>query len=102
MRKMLAMTEPKDASFDVEANLLSVKFDLSPLEARFLRVLLARPGASKDDFPEVIFAIRQLVYTLRKKVEGIGGVYIVNDGGGHYSMPRSSKRLLREQLGEIE
>jgi hypothetical protein len=99
---MLAMTEPRDASFDVEANLLSVKFDLSPSEARFLRVLLARPDVSKVDFPEIIFAIRQLVYTLRKKVENIGGVYIVNDGGGHYSMPRSSKRLLRAQLGEIE
>lgn len=99
---MSIMTEFRDASFDVEANLLSAKFDLSPLEAKFLRVLLMRPDASRHDFPEVTFAVRQLIYTLRKKLEGIGGVYIVNDGGGHYSMPRPSKRLLRAQLGEIE
>lgn len=101
---MLATTEfiTKDASFDVESNLLSARFDLSPLEARFLKALLGRPSASHDDFPEVTFAIRQLIYTLRKKMEAIGGVYIVNEGGGRYSMPRSSKRLLREKLGEIE
>jgi hypothetical protein len=92
---MLAVAE---LSFDVEANLLSAKFDLSPLEARFLRVLLLQADASKKDFPEISFALRQLIYTLRKKLEKIGGVYIVNDGYGHYSIPRVSKRLILAEL----
>lgn len=97
---MLAMTETNNTSFDVEANLLSAKFALSPLEAKFLRILLREPDASKKDLPEITFAIRQLIYTLRKKLEKIGGVYIVNDGGGRYSIPRVSKKVLREELGD--
>lgn len=98
---MLTMVKPDNASFDVEANLLSAKFDLSPLEAKFLRVLIAKRDASQADFPEATFAIRQLIYTLRKKLQKIGGVYIVNIGDGRYSIPRTSKRLIRAELGDV-
>jgi hypothetical protein len=91
----------KISEFDVEANLLSAKFSLSPLEARFLHVLMTRPDASKADLPEITFAIRQLIYTLRKKLEKIGGIYIVNDGGGRYSIPRVSKKLLLAEMEEL-
>lgn len=93
--KVLADTS---ASFDVEANLLAAKFALSPSEAKFLRILIAKRDASKKDVPEITYAIRQLIYTLRKKLEQIGGIYIVNDGRGRYSMPKISKKLLHAEL----
>lgn len=99
--EMLTMVKPDNASFDVEANLLSARFELSPLEAKFLRVLIAKRDASQADFPEASFAIRQLIYTLRKKLQKIGGVYIVNIGDGRYSIPKTSKRLIRAELGDV-
>lgn len=95
---MLAMTEP-DNSFEIEMNLLAAKYGLSPSEARFLSVMIAQKNAGKADVPEISYAIRQLIYTLRKKLQKTGSIYIVNEGGGRYSMPNISKRMLRAEIG---
>lgn len=97
---MLVMAQENDPLLDAEANLLSAKFKLSPLEARFLQILITRADGAKEDMPELTFAIRQLIYTLRKKLDRLGGVYIVNDGNGRYSIPRISKQLIREALSK--
>jgi len=95
---MLVMAEINDPLFNAEASLLSAKFKLSPLEAKFLYLLITRRDAAKEDLPELTFAARQLIYTLRKKLYHIGSVYIANDGNGRYSIPKISKQVLREEL----
>lgn len=91
---MLVMSKYNNITLDAETSLLSAKFSLSPLEAKFLRILLVKLEAGKKDLPELGYSVRQVIYTLRKKLEKLEGVYIVNNGKSRYSIPRRSKERI--------
>lgn len=80
--------------------LLSV-FELSPTEAEFLHVLLlSDKWVGREDFPEIPYPIRQVIYTLRKKLRGSYGVFIANDGEGRYAMAYQYKKILQHVVAK--
>ena len=93
-------TIERDISIPADKKTLIAAFNLSPMEAGFLQVLLDRDWVGKDEFPSVNYSIRQVIYTLRKKIEH-GSVRVINDGQGRYSIPISGKRALSLAIQKV-
>lgn len=74
----------------IEEKVLCDIFQLSWLEAGFLKALLAYSVAGPDEFPNIGYSPRQHIYILRKKL----GAYQINIntyGKKHYGIPKLDK-----------
>ena len=91
-------TMERDISVPADSKTLIAVFKLSPVEASFLQVLLERDWVSKDEFPPANYSNRQVMYTLRKKLESKFRVWIINDGQGRYSITPDSKRKISAEI----
>lgn len=92
-------TMEQPVSVPADEKTLSAVFRLSPMEAKFLKVLLKSDWVGKEDLPPVQYSIRQVIYTLRKKIEQVQkGIWIINDLQGRYSIPDPGKKHLFEAL----
>lgn len=90
-------TEPEiDVPAD-EKTLICV-FGLAPMEARFLQAMLdTTDWIGKEELPEIKYSVRQIIYTLRKKLER-RKIWVLNDGNGKYSIPPSCKEIVRRTI----
>jgi hypothetical protein len=88
----------KEVSIPADTKTLIAVFGLSPVEASFLQVLLKQNWVGPDEFPELNYPVRQLIYTMRKKLELKMRIWIINDGRGKYCIPNNSKRAISALL----
>ena len=95
---VFAIKEP-DIQVPADEKTLMHVFGLSPMEARFLQAMLVRDWVGRRELPEVKYSIRQVIYTLRMKLEG-KGIIIINDAAGRYSIPPRSKEVARGRIEE--
>jgi hypothetical protein len=95
MQMVNFITEEPDIEVPADMQTLMQVFGLAPMEARFMQSMLVRGWSGKEELPEVSFSIRQQIYKLRKKLEP-RRVWIINDASGRYSIPPSSKRVVRQ------
>jgi len=89
--------ESDDLCIDVDEKTLMEVFDLSPREAQFLRPMLYYTIAEKDTFPTLSYNPRQIIYTLRKKINSYG-VRIKSYGEGRYGFVGQDKQKLKPLL----
>jgi hypothetical protein len=76
-------------------------FNLSWLEAGFLKALLAYSVAGPEEFPPIDYSPRQHIYLLRKKM-GPYQVTINTYGKGHYGISKLDKDRIAKLLGLIQ
>jgi hypothetical protein len=73
-------------------------FKLTPMEARFVQAMLnTTDWVGKDELPELQYSIRQVIYTLRAKLEP-RRIWVINDGNGKYSIPPACKEIIRRVI----
>jgi hypothetical protein len=95
------VAEEPDITVPADEKTLMLVFGLSPMEARFLQTMLMTTGwVGHAELPEVRYSKRQVIYTMRKKLER-RKVWIINDGDGRYSMPATSKETVRDQITKV-
>lgn len=71
---------------------------ITPMEARFVQAMLnTTDWVGKDELPEVKYSIRQVIYTLRTKLEA-KKIWVINDGNGRYSIPPACKEIIRRTI----
>jgi hypothetical protein len=71
---------------------------ISPMEARFVQAMLNTTGwVGEEELPEIKYSVRQVIYTLRKKLEP-KRIWVINDGNGRYSIPPSCKEIIRRTI----
>jgi hypothetical protein len=71
---------------------------ITPMEARFVQAMLNTTGwVGKDELPEVKYSIRQVIYTLRTKLES-RRIWVINDGNGRYAIPPACKEIIRRAI----
>ena len=71
---------------------------ITPMEARFVQAMLNTTGwVGKDELPEVKYSIRQVIYTLRTKLDP-KKIWVINDGNGRYSIPPACKEIVRRAI----
>jgi hypothetical protein len=89
--------EPNEPVHADEKTLMFV-LGISPMEARFVQAMLStNEWVGKDELPEVKYSIRQVIYTLRAKLEP-KKIWIINDGNGRYSIPPTCKAIIRRAI----
>ena len=91
------MTKEPDILVPADEKTLMQVFSLSPMEAKFLQSMLTNSWVGKDELPIVKYSIRQVIYTLRLKLEP-RHIWVVNDGVGRYSIPPSSKQIVKDAI----
>jgi hypothetical protein len=71
---------------------------ISPMEARFVQAMLNTTGwVGEEELPEIKYSVRQVIYTLRRKLEP-KKIWVINDGNGRYSIPPSCKEIIRRTI----
>ncbi len=96
MNYMEFNTVEQGLSVPADQKTLIAEFGLSPMEASFLQVLLKQDWVGRDEFPEVRYPIKHVIYTLRKKLGR--RVRVINDGRGRYSIPDAGKSFVSNTL----
>jgi hypothetical protein len=92
------MTEEPRFSTPADEKTLMHALGITPMEARFVQAMLNTTGwVGKDELPEVKFSIRQVIYTLRTKLEG-RKIWVINDGNGRYSIPPACKEIIKRTI----
>jgi hypothetical protein len=89
-----------EPSVDVPADekTLILAFGVTPMEARFMQAMLnTTDWIGKDELPEIKYSIRQVIYTLRSKLEKYK-IWVINDGNGRYSIPPACKEIIRRTI----
>lgn len=89
-----------EPSVDVPADekTIMLTFGVSPMEARFMQAMLGTTGwVGEEELPELKYSIRQVIYTLRKKLEK-RRIWVINDGNGKYSIPPACKELVKRAI----
>ena len=77
---------------------LILTFGVTPMEARFMQAMLNTTGwIGECELPEIKYSIRQVIYTLRKKL-GKRKIWVINDGNGRYSIPPSCKKIIQQAI----
>ena len=77
-----------------------VVFGLAQMEARFLQAMLATKGwIAKQQLPEIKYSRRQVIYTLRQKLDP-KRILVISDADGRYSVPPSSKMVVKRLVEE--
>jgi hypothetical protein len=94
MSLMKFITEEKDVPILADQKTLIAAFGLSLNEAGYLQKLLESNWVHKDEFPEVSYPARQVIYALRRKLEA-KRIWIINDGRGKYSIPATDKTKIK-------
>ena len=62
-------TEPR-VRVPADEKTLIYTFGFSPMEARFVQAMLNTTNwVGEDELPEIKYSVRQVIYTLRKKLE---------------------------------
>jgi hypothetical protein len=97
MTLMKFITEERDVPVLADQKTLIAVFGLSLNEAGYLQKLLESNWVHKDEFPEVSYPARQVIYALRKKLEQ-RRIWIINDGRGQYSIPPTDKTKIKAIL----
>jgi hypothetical protein len=94
-------TEPKVQVPADHITLMAV-FDLTPLEAKLLQAMLVGGWVGAREVPDAAASFRQIVFTLRGKMERLHAVTIVNNGGGKkYAMPIAAKKIVAQALEKV-
>jgi hypothetical protein len=83
---------------DVSEKVLMEVFHLSPREAEFMRPLLYYTLPGPEELPNLKYSGRQIIYTLRKKLEAKYRVRIRSYGGGRYGFSQEDKAILQDAL----
>jgi hypothetical protein len=92
------MTEEPNVSVPADEKTLILALGVSPMEARFIQAMLNTTGwVGKDELPELKYSIRQIIYTLRTKLEP-KKIWVINDGNGRYSIPPACKAILKRTI----
>lgn len=92
------LTNEPDITVPADVKTLVHVFGVSPMEARFMqRMLNSRSWVGKDELPEVKYSSRQVIYTLRKKLEP-KRIWVVNDGTGRYSITPDGKLAAKAEI----
>ena len=90
-------TEPR-VRVPADEKTLIHTFGFSPMEARFVQAMLNTTNwVGEDELPEIKYSVRQVIYTLRKKLEP-KKIWVINDGNGRYSIPPSCKEIIRREI----
>ena len=90
------MTEEPDIAVPADPKTLMHVFGLKLIEARFLQAMLATKGwIGKEELPEIKYSKRQIIYTLRQKLDP-KNISVISDGSGRYSVLPSSKRVVKQ------
>lgn len=90
-------TKEPDISVPADEKTLMQVFSLSPMEAKFLQSMLTNNWVGKEELPIVKYSIRQVIYTMRTKLER-RHIWLINDGDGRYSIPPSSKQIVKDEI----
>jgi hypothetical protein len=91
------MTEEPHVSVPADEKTLVHAFSFSPMEAKFVQAMLnTTDWVGEDDLPDTKH-VRQVIYTLRKKLEP-RRIWVINDGNGRYSIPPTCKELMRKAI----
>ena len=91
------MTEEPDISIPADEKTLMQTFSLSPMEARFIQAMLNTSWVGEDELPEIKYSVRQVIYTMRKKLER-RKIWVINDGNGRYSIPPACKEIIKRAI----
>ena len=92
------MTVEPDVPVPADEKTLMHVFGVSPMEARFMQAMLnTNDWIGEDELPEVKYSVRQVVYTLRKKLDK-RKIWVINDGNGKYSIPATCKEIIRRTI----
>ena len=70
---------------------------VTPMEARFIQAMLNTSWVGEDELPEIRYSVRQVIYTLRRKLEP-RRIWVINDGNGRYSIPPACKELIKKAI----
>lgn len=70
---------------------------VTPMEARFIQAMLNTGWVGEDELPEIRYSVRQVIYTLRRKLEP-RRIWVINDGNGRYSIPPACKELIKKAI----
>ena len=92
------MTVEKHNPTFADEKTLMYALGVSPMEARFVQSMLNTTGwVGEEELPEIKYSVRQIIYTLRKKLEP-KKIWVINDGNGRYSIPPSCKEIIRRTI----
>jgi hypothetical protein len=92
------MTVEPHISVPADEKTLIHALGITPMEARFVQAMLNTTGwVGKDELPEVKYSIRQVIYTLRTKLEA-KKIWVINDGNGRYSIPPACKAIIKRTI----
>ena len=79
---------------------LSTRWAITPMEARFIQAMLNTTGwVGEEELPEIKYSVRQVIYTMRKKLER-RKIWVINDGNGKYSIPPACKEIIKRTIEE--
>jgi hypothetical protein len=94
------MAEEPDISIPADEKTLMRAFGVSLMEARFIQAMLNTTGwVGEDELPEIKYSVRQVIYTMRKKLER-KKIWVINDGNGKYSIPPACKEIIKRTIEE--
>jgi hypothetical protein len=92
------VTEEPHISVPADEKTLIHAFGVTPMEARFIQAMLNTTGwVGEEELPEIKYSVRQVIYTLRRKLEP-RKIWVINDGNGRYSIPPASKEIIRRTI----
>ncbi len=92
------MTEEPHISVPADEKTLMRALGISPMEARFVQAMLnTTDWVGEDELPEIKYSVRQVIYTMRKKLEP-RKIWVINDGNGRYSIPPACKEIVRRAI----
>jgi hypothetical protein len=92
------VTEEPHISVPADEKTLIHAFGVTPMEARFVQAMLNTTGwVGEEELPEIRYSVRQVIYTLRRKLEP-RKIWVINDGNGRYSIPPASKEIIRRTI----
>lgn len=95
-------TKEPDIPVQADVKTLMRVFALSPMEAKLVHAMINNSWAGPTEIPESRASIRQTIFTMRRKLQGPHGIWILNDGQGRYTLPPSSKMALARALERAE
>jgi hypothetical protein len=92
------MTEEPDIAVPADPKTLMSVFGLKLMEAKFLQAMLATKGwVGNAELPEIKYSKRQVIYTLRQKLDP-KGIQVISDGDGRYGVPPSNKKAVKRYI----
>lgn len=91
-------TEETVISVTADEKTLVYVFGLTRMEARFFQAMLKHNSwVGKEELPELSYSIRQMIYTLRMKLDR-KHIKVINDGRGRYTITPDSKEVVKREI----